>query len=288
MPSDEPLLWINGSLLPKHEARIAPSDHGFTVGDGAFETLRIYDGKIFATTLHWERLVRSCESLGIQPPGRHEFQNAMETTLSASGLRDARVRFTVSSGDGPQGSGRDRANRTMCCMVAAAPVYGPAERVAIAPWTRNEGGALAGVKSVSYAENVVSLLHAKSRGAGEAIFSNTKGELCEGTGTNVFLVEGDSVKTPPLTSGCLAGVTRALVIDLCHAHGIPISEAALPLAALPEASEAFLTSSTREVHPISEVDGKPLSKTAGPLTKRLAGLFRELVTRDSDPQPLRR
>jgi branched-chain amino acid aminotransferase len=264
---------------------VSPSDHGFTVGDGAFETLRAYDGSLFATTLHWNRLVRSCEVLGIQPPGKREFQNAMETTLNASGMREARVRFTVSSGDGPQGSGRTGGKRTMCCTVAPAPVYAESESVAIVPWTRNERGALAGVKSVSYAENVIALMHAKARGAGEAIFSNTKGELCEGTGTNVFLVEGDRLRTPALSSGCLAGVTRGLVVDLCHSTGIPISEEALPLSALPEAAEAFLTSSTREVHPISQVDGNSLSQTAGPLTRRVAGLFRELVMRESDPQP---
>jgi branched-chain amino acid aminotransferase len=287
MPSHEPPLWINGSLQPKDEARVSPADHGFTVGDGAFETLRAYDGKLFAPTLHWERLVRSCEALGFQPPGRDEFQIAMETTLSASGLRDARVRFTVTSGDGPQGSGRDGSARTMCCMAAAAPVYGPSETVVIVPWTRNERGALTGVKSVSYAENVIALMHAKGRGAGEAIFGNTKGELCEGTGTNVFIVDGETVRTPPLASGCLAGVTRGLVIHLCRSHGIPISEESLPLSALPDAAEAFLTSSTREVHPLSQVDGRPLSKTAGPLTQRVAGLFRELVLRDSDPKPSR-
>ena len=118
MPSHEPLLWINGSLLPKHEARVSPSDHGFTVGDGAFETMRVLQWKDFCTHASLERLVRSCESLGIQSPARNEFQSAMETTLSDSGLRDARVRFTVSSGDGPQGSGRDGAAPTMCCMVA--------------------------------------------------------------------------------------------------------------------------------------------------------------------------
>jgi branched-chain amino acid aminotransferase len=288
MPSNEPLLWINGALFSKQEARVSPSDHGFTVGDGAFETMRVYDGRVFAPTLHWERLVRSCESLGIQPPARHEFLDAMETTLSDSGLREARVRFTVSSGEGPQGSGRDGAAPTMCCMVASAPVYAESERVATVPWTRNERGALAGVKSVSYAENVIALVHAKSRGAGEAIFGNTKGELCEGTGTNVFIVDGDAVRTPPLSSGCLAGVTRALVIDLCHAHGIPISEEPMPLAALPTAREAFLTSSTREVHPIAEVDGKALAQMGGPLTRRLASLFRELVIRESDPTPQRR
>jgi branched-chain amino acid aminotransferase len=170
-------------------------------------------------------------------------------------------------------------------MVASAPVYPDSERVVTVPWTRNERGALAGVKSVSYAENVIALMHARSRGAGEAIFANTKGELCEGTGTNVFLVDDEGVRTPPLASGCLPGVTRALVIDLCRSHGIPVCEEALPLSALPSATGAFLTSSTREVHSISQVDGTPLSHNPGPLTRRIAGLFRELVNRDSDPRP---
>jgi branched-chain amino acid aminotransferase len=278
-------VWINGSLQPKDAARVSAADHGFTVGDGAFETLRSYDDSIFAPTLHWRRLARSCEILGIQPPARTEFHDAMETTLNASGLRNARVRFTVSSGEGPQGSGRVGSNRTMCCMVAPLPVYEEQERVVTVPWTRNEKGALAGVKSVSYAENVIALMRAKSRGAGEAIFANTRGELCEGTGTNIFIVEGDALHTPPLDSGCLAGVTRELVLHLCRENAIPISERALPYSALPDAAEAFLTSSTREVHPIAEVDGKPLSQAAGPLTKRIAGLFTELVHRDSDPVP---
>src|SRR5262245_9369926 len=111
MSSHEPLLWLNGSLQPPDEARLSPTDHGFTVGDGAFETLRAYEGKLFAASLHWNRLVRSCEALGILPPAREEFLSAMETTLNASGLRDARVRFTVSSGEGPQGSGRNGAHR---------------------------------------------------------------------------------------------------------------------------------------------------------------------------------
>lgn len=285
MSSHENLVWINGSLLSADEARVSPTDHGFTVGDGAFETMRAYDGTVFAITLHWKRLVRSCEALGIQPPRRDEFQNAMQTTLSASGLRDARVRFTVSSGEGPQGSGRGEAAPTQCCVVAPAPTYGAMESVVIVPWTRNERGALAGVKSVSYGENVIALAHAKQRGAGEAIFANTRGELCEGTGTNVFVVRDGMLCTPPLTSGCLGGVTRALVIDLCGTHGIPVSQEPLPLSALPEAGEAFLTSSTREVHGISTVDSKPLSQPVGPLTRQVAGLFRELVNRDPDPVP---
>lgn len=288
MSSHENLVWINGSLLSGHGARVSPSDHGFTVGDGAFETMRAYDGTVFAVTLHWARLVRSCEALGIQPPTRDEFQTAMQTTLSASGLRDARVRFTVTSGEGPQGSGRGSSPPTQCCVVAPAPVYEGMERVVIVPWTRNEQGALAGVKSVSYGENVIALAHAKRQGAGEAIFANTQGHLCEGTGTNVFVLRDGTLCTPPLSSGCLAGVTRTLVIDLCETQGIPVSQGPLPLSALPEAGEAFLTSSTREVHGISAVDGSPLSQTVGPLTRRVANLFRELVTRDPDPVPASR
>lgn len=286
MSSHEPLVWLNGSLVPNHEARVSPSDHGFTVGDGAFETLSAHDGKIFAITLHWRRLVRSCEVLGIQPPPRDAFHDAMQTTLNASSLRDARVRFTVSSGEGPQGSGRGGAGPTLCCVAAPAPVYGETEAVVTVPWTRNERGALAGVKSTSYAENVIALAHAKQHGAGEAIFTNTRGELCEGTGTNVFIIRGDAVQTPPLSSGCLAGVTRALVIGLCRTHGIPLLEEVLPGSALAEADEAFLTSTTRGVHPISQVDGRTLSQTVGPLTRRVAGLFRELVSRDPDPVPV--
>jgi branched-chain amino acid aminotransferase len=288
MPSHEPLLWLNGSLLPKEEARVSPSDHGFTVGDGAFETLRAYEGRLFAPSLHWNRLVRSCESLGILPPGREEFQSAMETTLNASGLREARVRFTVSSGDGPQGSGRNGSHRTMCCMVAPAPAYHESERVVTVPWTRNDRGALTGVKSVSYAENVIALVHAKRQGAGEAIFGNTKGELCEGTGTNVFIVDGDTLRTPPLSSGCLAGVTRGLVIEVCRTHDIPVNDDPIPLSALSSAQEAFLTSSTREVHPIAQVDATPLSQIAGPLTRKVAGLFRDLISTERDPLPLLR
>lgn len=283
MSSHESFVWLNGSLLQNREARVSALDHGFTVGDGAFETLRAWDGSLFAFTRHWNRLVRSCAILGIHAPPRNLVLQAMHETLNASRLRDARVRFTVTSGEGPAGSDRGRSSSTMVCTAVPAPVYGETEHVAVSPWVRNERGALTGAKSVSYGENVVALAHAKLHGAGEAVFANTRGDLCEGTGTNVFLVHRGELHTPPLSSGCLAGVTRELVIELCRTAGIPLSESPLPVSALAEADEAFLTSSTRGIHCIAQVDDKTISKTVGPLTRRVAELFRNLVRENTDP-----
>jgi branched-chain amino acid aminotransferase len=143
---------------------------------------------------------------------------------------------------------------------------------------RNERGALTGLKTTSYGENVVALGRAAQAGAGEAIFGNTVGALCEGTGSNVVVARGGRLVTPPLASGCLAGVTRALVLEVCD-----VEEADLPLDALATADEAFLTSTTREVQPIARVDGAPLPAAPGPLTSAAADAFRALLARDLDP-----
>jgi branched-chain amino acid aminotransferase len=139
------------------------------------------------------------------------------------------------------------------------------------------------LKTISYGENVRALAVAKEAGAGEAIFANTRGELCEGTGTNVFVVTGNVLRTPPESSGCLLGVTRALILELAARLGIPAEEPALPLTALATADEAFLSSSTREVQAISSVDGNTLPAAPGPVTTLLADAFRRMVADDLDP-----
>jgi len=158
------------------------------------------------------------------------------------------------------------------------PAWPPAADVAVSPWPRNERSPLAGVKSTSYGENVVALAHARESGAGEAVFANLAGRLCEGTGTNVFVGLGGRLLTPPLSSGCLAGVTRELVLEL-----VEVVEDDLPLAALASADEAFLTSSTRDVQPIRSVGWSPLPGCPGPLTQAAAEAFRALVARNDDP-----
>jgi branched-chain amino acid aminotransferase len=159
----------------------------------------------------------------------------------------------------------------------------PTEVVATAPWPRNERGATTGLKTISYAENVRALAYAHECGAKEAIFLNTRGEVCEATGSNLFLVIDGTAVTPPAESGCLLGVTRALVLELGREHGIPVEERVLAASALADAEEAFLTSTTREVHPIAKFDDHEVPSAPGPVTARLAEAFRELVARDLDP-----
>lgn len=281
MPEKEPIVWINGALLPASQARISPLDRGFTVGCGAFETLRAHGGRPFAVTRHWKRLVQSCQILGIRPPIRDEFIEGMKQTLLANGLSDARVRFTVTAGEAPGTGAGARPN----CVVHAVPLQSHARSVKVVttPWPRNERGALVGAKCSSYAGNMLALAAAHARGAGEAAFANTRGELCEGATTNVFVVRNGRAVTPPLSSGCLPGITRELVLELCRAHGEPVDEKRLPFSALTQAGEAFLTSSTRGVQPISQLNGRKLSRAPGNTTRRIASLYRKLVRQNDDP-----
>lgn len=276
-------IWLNGRIVRTDEARLSPFDHGLLVGDGVFETLVARGGRPFTPTRHWRRLVASCESMGIAPPHFDDCLQVIHEVMRANGMDDARIRVTITSGDGPLGSDRGDSPSTM--IVAATPLkpWPPVETAITVPWTRNERGALAGIKSTSYADNVRALAHAHARGAGEAIFANTRGELCEGTGTNIFVVVDGRMQTPPLSSGCLAGVTRALVIEACDAAGIPVDETAVPVDVLESCDEAFLTSSTRDVHPLSRIDGREMPGVSGPWTLRAAQAFRDYVAGRDDP-----
>lgn len=276
-------IWINGRVLPVAEARISPFDHGFLVGDGVFETLVARGGSPFTATRHWRRLVASCETVGLTAPSLELCLTAIQEAMQANAMLDARLRITVTSGDGPLGS--DRGNSPPTITVAATPLkpWPPVETAVTVPWTRNERGALTGVKSTSYGENARALAWAKERGAGEALFFNTRAELCEGTGTNVFIIEDGVVKTPPLSSGCLAGVTRALVLEACAAAQIPHAEVDLPASVLKTCEEAFLTSSTRDVHPLAAIDGRVLPGEKGALTLRVAHAFHGFIAGRDDP-----
>lgn len=275
MSSGENIIWLNDRLTPAGGACVFPLDRGFTLGDGVFETLRVYGGKPFAVDRHWKRLAHSCEVTGIPVPTCDEFTKVLNLTLAANDLLEARIRFTVTRGSEPDGQ-----SPTITCSATPASRHEGAERVVTVPWTRNERGALTGVKSVSYGENVMALAFAQKENAGEALFFNTRDELCEGATTNVFIVKGAEVFTPPLSSGCLAGVTRELVIDLCREHLIPISETPVSAPQLMAADEAFLTSSTREVQPISHLNGNPFPSCAGNTSERIAGLFRNILHPD--------
>ncbi len=276
------LVWCNGALVAAAEATVAHDDHGLVVGDGVFETLATRGGRPYAVRRHLARLRRSAAGLGLRLDVQDaELGRAIEDVIASHGRLDAdlelRVRITVTGGPSPLGSARGDGPPTV--LVAAGPLLPPAPsaRVVVVPWARNERGALSGLKTTSYGENVLALDYAHRHGGDEAIFANTVGELCEGTGSNVFVVLDGRAVTPPLSSGCLAGVTRALVLEAGLAEERP-----LPLAVLHHADEAFLTSTTRLGQPISHVDGRPLSPP-GPVTRTVQRALEELLAATPEP-----
>ncbi len=275
--------WLDGALVPLEQARVSVLDHGLVVGDGVFETLRVYRGVPFAWSRHLARLRLSAGGLGLVVPDGDHLRGAADGVLEANRLREARLRITVTGGPGPPGSGRSDAPATVFLLAFPFEPTAPTTDVVIAPWTRNEHGALTGLKTISYAANVRALAYARERGAGEAIFGNTRGNLCEATGSNVFVVRDGTLCTPPAGAGCLLGVTRALLLELCEELGIAAIERDIELGALAEADEAFLSSTTREAQPIAHVDGVPLATAPGPVSTRLAAAFKDLVARESDP-----
>ena len=265
-------VWLNGSLVDEAEAAISPFDHGLLVGDGVFETLRVYGGRAFAVRRHLDRLERSAAGIDLPVPPRALLEQAAAEVLAATGVADGRLRVTITSGAGPLGSARGEAGLTVMAAVTPIVPLAPYYAVQVVPWPRNERGALAGLKTISYAENAKALAWARRRGADEAIFANLAGNLCEGSATNVFLVAGGRLITPPLSAGCLAGVTRDLVIEITGAV-----EEDMPVDALAAAEEAFVTGTVAEVRPIASVDGIDLPECPGPVTAAAAAAFQELV-----------
>jgi len=253
------------------------------VGDGVFETLRVYAGVPFAWTRHLERLGHSARGLGLEVPDGARLRTAADEVLAANRITEGRLRITLTGGPSPLGSERGDGPPTVVVAASEARTWPPTEDVVVVPWPRNERGATVGLKTISYAENVRALAFAHERGATEAVFANTRGELCEATGSNVFFAQHDALRTPPADSGCLLGVTRALVVELCADLDIDVDEAPIAATALTGADEAFLTSTTREVQPIARVDDHELPAAPGPLTTRLAAAFRDLVARNLDP-----
>jgi len=274
-------LWVNGSLVPDDADVIRADDHGLVVGDGVFETMSVENGVPFALTRHLNRLHRSAAGLGIEVDESYVRQG-IEAVL-ADRPDFVRLRVTVTGGPSPYGS--DRGSDAPTVMVATGPMkpWPPTADVAIVHWTRNERAATAGLKTTSYADNVVALRKAHEIGAAEALFANTRGEVCEGTGSNVFYAFDGELVTPPLSAGCLAGVTRELVIEWLAEEGVPVREVALPMDTLRQTSEAFITSTTRDVMPIAHIDGVALPAAPGPLTRTACVVFERRAAETADP-----
>lgn len=265
-------IWHDGRLVGPQDAVVTAVDHGLTVGDGVFETCAVYDGEVFALRRHLERLARSAAGLGLTPPDEERVREGIAAVLAANPAA-GRLRITVTDGAGPLGSFRDEpdpARQTVLVLAGPAAAPRPARVVRVA-WVRNERSAVAGLKTTSYAENVVAVMAARARGADEAILANTVGELCEGTASNVFLERDGELVTPHLSSGCLAGITRELILEWGSAAGLPVREAGpgeLRYDVLDEVvagrARLAIAGSIRNLVPVVELDGTPIEP--GPVT----------------------
>ncbi len=271
-------VWLNGQLVDDEAACVSPADHGLLVGDGVFETLRCYAGVPFALEDHLERLEEGARALLLEPPARERLVEAAHAVIEANVLGDARMRITLTSGAGPPGLLRGGGEPTV--LVTAQPLapWPPTASAIVSKLRRDQDSPVAGVKTISLVESVMALSEARASGAAEAILLNRRGDVCEATTANVFCVRDGRVATPSVASGCLAGITRGCVLELCADLRLPALETELPAAALQEADELFLTSSTREVQPLVELDGRPVGMGApGEITARLADAYREMV-----------
>jgi len=243
--------WVDGRLVDAAAPVLPVTETGFTVGDGVFTTTVVTDGVPFALGRNLERLTRHAARAGLPVPDPGRLRAAVFELLDADGVRSGRLRLTVTVG-------------VQAITVGPPSAYGSVSTAVTLPWRRNERGALAGVKSTSFGENVVAQRYFRPLGADEGLLANTVDEVCEGVTSNVFVVLDGVLHTPPLASGCLDGVTRELLCEL-----LPVAEKPLPLGVMAGCEEAFWTSATRKVQPIASLDGRPL-RTDGALTRTAA------------------
>ena len=278
------LIWHDGQMFPPQDAQCSCLDRGRLYGDGLFETMRAYSGRVFRLEAHLARLTAGAEQLYLQlPTATEELQTAIQKTLKESALASAYIRLTVTRGVGGHHSELDASTPSVTVWVRPLAGYPPQlyERgmsAVLASARRNEYSPLSNLKTVNYLENILARAEARRGDADEALFLNTSGQLAEAAASNLFIVADGCVLTPPIDAGILPGITRACVLELCAAEGIRFTEAPLELHQLREAAEAFLTGSIMEIMPLTSFQGQPIgSGQPGEITRQLQQAYRSLV-----------
>lgn len=277
------LVYLNGRILPRDKAVLSVLDYGFLFGYGLFETMRAYQGQVFLLERHLDRLQSAASQLDIHV-STPELTKAVAAVIEANGLASARVRLTVSKGEGSLSPNPDSC-RKATILVMAEPyqpyplrVYRSGLKAVTASYRRNSQASLSGLKTANYLENILARREAKTAGADETLLLNEKGILAEASMSNLFLVKDSALMTPNLASGILPGITRALVLELAAKLSISAVEVEIPPKMISKADEAFLTNSLAEIVPLVEVDGKPVSEgKRGVITARLQKAYRALV-----------
>ncbi|MFU8796308.1 MAG: aminotransferase class IV [Dehalococcoidia bacterium] len=299
----EDIIYLNGRLLPRSETRLSPFDHGFLYGYGLFETMQSYDGHIFRLDRHLARLRSSARALGLglalgTAEETHWLESACLSTLEANKLKDARIRLTVTAGEGEM-----TPNPTTCraptILVTARELvplpdeaYGVGYTAMLCSLRRNSRSPLSRIKSTCYVENILARMEAEDAGCDEAVLLNENCYVAEGSMTNIFLVrespspEGRDparmLVTPSIENGVLPGITREAVLEIAATLSIEVQERQVELRELVEADEAFVTNSILEVMPLTRFEGKPIGPgRPGPVTETLLAEYGRLVQEET-------
>ena len=279
-------IYIGGKLYDKEDAKISVYDHGLLYGDGIFEGIRSYNGKVFRLNEHLDRLWNSAKAIWLQiPMTKEEMAKAIEDTLAVNGIRDGYIRVVVTRGVGTLGLDPNRCDNPQVIIIADKISLYPEElyqkglEIITVSVMRNHPAALSPrIKSLNYLNNILAKIEGIQAGCIEALLLNHKGEIAECTGDNIFLVRQGVLMTPPIDAGILEGVTRDVVIGLAKQAGIEVREIPLTKHDVYIADECFLTGSAAEVVPVVTVDSRTIGDgVPGPMTQKLMAAFHKLT-----------
>jgi branched-chain amino acid aminotransferase len=279
-------VYISGKLVDKDQAAVSVFDHGFLYGDGVFEGIRVYGGKVFLLGEHIDRLYESALAIRLEVPmTRTDLTAAVNGTVASNGLSDGYVRLVVTRGAGTLGlDPRKTANPQIIIIADTITLYPPETyqqglKLITASTIRNHPQALsARIKSLNYLNNILAKIEGSDGGCVEALMLNHKGEVAECTGDNIFVVSKGTLKTPPVDAGILEGITRNAVIRLAREAKVPVAETTLLRHDIYIADECFLTGTAAEVVPVTSLDGRTIgSGKPGPMTRDLLERFRKLT-----------
>ena len=286
-------VYLNGKFVPRAEAKVSVFDRGYLYGDGVFEGIRAYNGRIFRLDQHIERLYRGAKAISLKVPlTPEEFKDIMIETVRRNNLRDCYVRAIVSRGEGDLGLDPRNCHDPATVVVIASSIalypeeaYEHGLEVITCTTQRNLLAALnPQIKSLNYLNNILAKIEVVRAGAHEGLMLNHLGYIAEGTGDNVFVWRGGELITPPTHAGILEGITRQVVLELAQEMELPVRENMLTLFEVYSADECFLTGTAAEVVPVSSVDGRVIGDgKPGPITKRLMARFREVTVTEGVP-----
>ncbi len=291
MLSDELLVYIDGKFVPESEARISVFDHGFLYGDGVFEGIRAYNGRVFKLREHLDRLYDSAKAIDLKiPVSKDEFADIILETLRVNKLRDAYIRPIVTRGVGDLGLDPRKCEKPTIIVITRewGKLYGDLYEkglVAVTVTTRrNAIDALPpNIKSLNYLNNILAKIEANAKGGDEAIFLDHNGYVSEGSGDNIFVVKNGAISTPPVINN-LRGITRAVVVEIIKKLKIPFEETNIGLYDLYTADELFVTGTAAEIAPIVKIDGRIVGDgKPGRITKMLIQEFKKVTQSEGVP-----